>query len=204
MTRSPAARRVVLAIRRARYAIILSAATYVISALIGIAMVTAGVPFAVQQRDAIVGSAQGGPVLEADKRGDRVQAAMLDFGMNLVLGAGPSSILGLSIVGPFPIAAYRGWVGGIVSIDGAHTSRLASPSSARYYVVTMLLQLAGFTLAMAAGIHVGVAAWRARNDPRQRSIAGVRIPGWSLRDAASLYALAVPLLMLGSLWEFMA
>jgi hypothetical protein len=73
-----------------------------------------------------------------------------------------------------------------------------------YYVVTMLLQLVGFTLAMAAGIHVGVAAWRARNDQTQQSIAGVRIPGWLVRDAAWLYVLVVPLLMLGSLWEFMA
>lgn len=197
-------RRIVLAIRWPQYAILLSAATYSISALIGIAMVTAGVPFAVQQRDAIVGSAQGSVVISAYDRDDRVQAVVSDFGMNLLLGAGTSSIVDFTIIGPFPIAAYRGWVGGIVSIDGAHTSRFGNPSSAVYYVVTMLLHLAGFTRAMVAGIHVGVAAWRARNDPAQRSIAGVRIPGWSVRDAAWLYVLVVPLLMLASVWEFMA
>jgi len=51
------------------------------------------------------------------------------------------------------------------------------------------LQQAGFTLAMAAGVHVGVAAWKGRGDHSLRSIAGIRIPGWSLGDAGWLYVL---------------
>ena len=195
--------RISRALLRARYPILWSGTTYLASALLGVAMVTAGVPFAVEQRDSIVESAQRGPVLEAYEQGDRLQAALLDFGSNLLLGAGVTSVTGISVVGPFPIAAYSGWVGGIVSIDAKHVSRLARPRDAVYYVVTMLLQLAGFTLAMAAGLHVGVAAWRARDDQSIRSIAGLRIPGWSLKDAGSLYVLVAPALLLGSLWEFM-
>ena len=197
-------RQIGLALHRTRYSIAWSAATYLASLLLGIAMVSAGVPFAVQQRDNIVHSARGGQITGAYKRGDRVEAALLDFGSNLVLGAGVTSVTGLSVIGPFPIAAYSGWVGGIVSIDDNHASRLTRPGDATYYVVTLLFQLAGFILAMAAGVHVGVAAWKARDDNRVRSIAGVRIPGWSLRDAAWLYGLVVPLLLIGSLWEFLS
>jgi hypothetical protein len=195
-------RQIGLALNRARRAIALSAATNVVSLLVGIAMVTAGVPVAVQQRDSIVSSAQAGPILDAYNRGDRVQAALLDFGSNLILSAAPTTVIGMSVIGPFPIAAYRGWVGGIVSIDSNHVSRLANPGDAFYYLVTLLLQVSGFVLAMAAGIHVGMTSWRARDDKSVRSIAGLRIPGWSLYDAAWLYVLVIPLLLIGSLWEF--
>jgi hypothetical protein len=195
-------RQIGLALNRARRAIALSAATNVVSLLVGIAMVTAGVPVAVQQRDSIVSSAQAGPILDAYNRGDRVQAALLDFGSNLILSAAPTTVIGMSVIGPFPIAAYRGWVGGIVSIDSNHVSRLANPGDAFYYLVALLLQVSGFVLAMAAGIHVGMTSWRARDDKSVRSIAGLRIPGWSLYDAAWLYVLVIPLLLIGSLWEF--
>lgn len=81
-------RQITVALHRARYSIALSAATYLISLLLGIAMVSAGVPVPVQQRDSIVNSAQGGPTIGAYNRGDRLEAALLDFGSNLVLGAG--------------------------------------------------------------------------------------------------------------------
>ena len=108
------------------------------------------------------------------------------------------------MVGPFPIAAYRGWVGGVVSIDRHHGSRLANPAEAAYYLVTLTLQLVGFVLTMAAGVHVGLSAWRSRNDRRIRSILGMRVPGLAVRDAGWLYVAAVPFFLAGSLWEFLA
>jgi hypothetical protein len=185
-------------------AVLLSAAAYLLPLLLGIALVSAGVPFAVQQRDSIVASARGGSITTALDRGDRLEAALLDFGSNLFLGATPTALTGICVVCPFPLAAYRGWVGGVVSIDGSHRSRLARPSEAGYYLLTLLLQLTGYILSMAAGLHVGVAAWRARGDTSLPSRLGLRVPGWSLRDAAWLYLLVVPVMLAGSLWEFLA
>ena len=37
----------------------------------------------------------------------------------------PMTIMGLAIVMPYPWVAYQGWIGGIVSVRGDHSSRLA-------------------------------------------------------------------------------
>jgi hypothetical protein len=132
------------ALGRARLSIMLAAVTYLSAVLIGAGLATAGNPTALAQRDAIVAGAQTGSVLTAMNRGDLTRAALLDFGSNLFLGAMPTTLAGLGVVFPFPIAAYRGWVGGIVSVDGRHVSRLVDPASALYYLVTMLLQLTGY------------------------------------------------------------
>jgi hypothetical protein len=197
-------RRTWLALRRTRGSLVASAVTYLAFVGAGIILASAGVPFAVSQRDAIVGGAGTSPITQADSKGEHLKAALLDFGSNLFLGAVPTSITGLSVIGPFPIAAYRGWVGGIVSIDSRHKSRLADPGPAVYYVVTLGIQLTGFILTMAAGLHVGLAAWRGRNDDSLRSWAGFRLPPAALADAGHLYMLAVPIFLVGSLWEFLA
>lgn len=197
-------RRTWLALRRTRGPLVASAVTYLAFVGAGIILASVAVPFAVSQRDAIVSGAGTSAVTQAENRGDHLRAALLDFGSNLFLGAVPTSITGLSVIGPFPIAAYRGWVGGIVSIDGRHKSRLADPGPAVYYVVTLVIQLTGYILTMAAGVHVGLAAWRARNDDSLRSWAGFRLPPAALADAGYLYLLAVPVFLVGSLWEFLA
>ena len=192
------------AFRRARGPIAASAASYVTFLLLGIALASSGWAFAVNQRDSIVNGAQTSPILVEHRQGNNVMAALLDFGANFGLGAIPTSILGLTVIGPFPIAAYRGWVGGIVSIDSSHHSRLATPSGATYYIVTIILQLTGYVLTMGAGIHVGLSAWKIRHDASVRSLVGVRIPSGALRDAGYLYIVAVPAFLIGSLWEFLA
>ena len=192
------------AFRRARGPIAASAVTYLTFLLLGIALASLGWAFAVNQRDSIVNGAQTSPIQVDDRQGNHVAAALLDFGANTALGAIPTSIIGLTVIGPFPIAAYRGWVGGIVSIDTGHHSRLATPSGATYYIVTIILQLIGYVLTMGAGVHVGWSAWKIRNDPSVRSHAGVRIPWSALRDAGYIYLVAVPVFLIGSLWEFLA
>ena len=171
--------------------------------MLGIVLATAGWPFALSQRDSIAGGAGSSPITQAYRNGDRLEAALLDFGSNLGLGALPTSITGLSVVGPFPLAAYRGWVGGVVSVDAAHRSRLSSWPDASYYLVTLALQLTGFVLTLGAGLHVGLSAWRSRNDIRVRSFLGLRVPGFALKDAGWIYAVAVPFFLAGSLWEFL-
>ena len=62
---------------------------------------------------------------------------------------------GLAVVGPSPIAAYRGWVGGIVSVDAQHRSRLRQPGLAFDHVVTVALQQIPFILTGGAGMYLG-------------------------------------------------
>jgi Stage II sporulation protein M len=126
---------------------------------------------------------------------------VLDFLRNLLLGAVPSTIGGLAIVIPYPVAIYRGWVGGIVSVDSAHHSRLATPSDAIYFVVTVILQLIPYILAADAGINLGLAYLRPRpcySDSRWHGF-----PIEALRDVARTYVLIVPLFLIASLWEFL-
>lgn len=189
------------AFRRARGPIVASAVAHLGFLLLGIVLATAGWGFAVNQRDALVNGAQTDRITVALARGDRLQAALLDFGSN-VLSAVPTSATGLIVVGPFPIAAYRGWVGGIVSIDGKHRSRLSTLPGATYYVVTIVLQLFGYVLTMGAGVHVGWSGWKVRHDTTVRSLGGLRLPLFALKDAAYIYSLAIPAFLVGSLWEF--
>jgi len=189
------------AIGRARVALLSVAATYVLSVAAGIWMVSAGNAFALERRDAIVGGAQTSDTLVADRAGDHVRAALLDFAANLLQGGVPSTLLGFGVVTTYPVIAYRGWIGGVVSVDKAHHSRLADPASAAYYLVTLILQLIPYSIAGGMGVYVGVGAWRALRKP---------VPSWlglpkdRVKDAARAYILVVPLFLVASLFEFLA
>ncbi len=189
------------AIRRARVAILTITATYLFSLAVGIAMVSTGNAFALERRDEIVGSAQSSEILVADRRGDHLRAAVLDFASNLVLGGVTSTVTGITVVGSYPIVAYRGWVGGIVSVDARHESRLDDLGHASYYLVTLVLQLIPYSIAGGMGVHLGVAAWRAVRKPRADTWLG--LPKDRLRDVALAYVIVVPLFMVASLWEFL-
>jgi hypothetical protein len=189
------------ALVRARLPIITLGVTYALAVVVGGILVHTGNSFALQQRDALVTSANASdPASLALNQGDRLRAALLDFGGNLLLGGVPSTIAGFAVVIPYGIAGYRGWVGGIVSVDGAHVSRLATPAGATYYLVALILQLIPYTLAGGAGINLGLATLRPR-----ACYAGKRwlsIPVEALRDVGRLYVLIVPLFLIASLWEF--
>lgn len=185
---------------------ILAVATVYLAGLIsGLALAHAGNTFALDARDALVAGAHASdPATAASDRGQPVSAAILDFGENLILGAVPTTVAGLSVIGTFPIAAYRGWIGGVVSVRDDHTSRLDGPRSAGYYLTTLALQLIPYSLTGGAGVALGVAFVRGRDE---RRLFGVRIyvlPRQALLDVIRIYALATPLFLVASLWEFLS
>jgi hypothetical protein len=131
--------------------------------------------------------------------GNLFRAAVLDFGGNLVDGIS-SGLLGL-----FPplgngMALFRGWVGGIVSVDGEHHTRLASARSGLYYVGVLLLQILPYSIVGGAGINIGISLYRCSarySGPRWWSF-----PLEALRDGWRLVVLAIPLFLIASLIEF--
>jgi hypothetical protein len=190
------------AIGRSRVAILTIAATYAVSIVVGVVMVSSGNGFALDRRDQIVGAAQSSGSLVALRAGEPVRAALLDFASNLVLGGITSTILGIAVVGVYPIVAYRGWVGGIVSVDSRHQSRLGDPARAGYYLLTLLVQLIPYSIAGGIGVRLGVGAWRAVKTPRPDTWLG--LPTDALRDVAAAYVVIVPLFLVAALWEFLA
>lgn len=163
------------AIGRARRAILSVALTYALSVVIGIAMVSTGNQFALDRRDALVSTARSSDILVADRAGDHARAALLDFAANLGLGGVTSTAVGVGVVLVYPVVAYRGWVGGIVSVEDRHVSRLADPVSAAYYVVTLVLQLIPYSM--------GAWAFTSGSDPGAHSAVRPR-PGSVYRRIA--------------------
>jgi hypothetical protein len=91
--------------------------SYALSVIFGIVMATTGNADAVSERDAVVGAARTSGITTANRSGDHVRAALLDFSSNLVAGRLTSTAFGTSVIGVYPVVAYRGWIGGIVVLD---------------------------------------------------------------------------------------
>ena len=161
-------------------------------------MVHSGNEFALTYRDRLVATAQTGTVLTQP---DPFLMALADFSGNL-RGAVADSLGGLGVIIPFPLIAYRGWVGGIVSVDGDHASRLLHAQDAAYYLSVLLLQLTAYTLAAGAGINAGLSLWRPR--PEYAGNKWLSIPVEAFRDLGWIYILVVPIFLVASLWEFLS
>jgi hypothetical protein len=179
---------------------------YTLGVLAGAAMAHGHNPHALRQRDVIVAAAVAtDPAAQSLANGRPVSAALLDFVGNLFRGAIPSTVMGLAVVMPFPFAVYRGWVGGIVSVDGNHVSRLSSPSERLYYIGVVILQLIPYSLAGGTGIRLGLAlvmpAGRYGYPDAQRWFG---LPAEGVRDVVRIYTLIVPLFLVASLVEFLA
>jgi hypothetical protein len=175
---------------------------YLVSCAVGIVMVHSGNQFALAQRDRIVGAA-----LQDDKAsanylsGNRLTAALYDLAGNVFMAAIPQTVIGLGIVPPYFTVAYQGWVGGIVSVNGAHQSRFTNVKTLVYYLAVFLLQTIAFSLSIGAGIKCGVLAYRHNADISWK-VWRYRIPREGIRTVASVYAVSIPLFVLGSLFEF--
>jgi len=185
------------ALSRARRAIASVLAAYLIAVAAGIIATHAGHPWALRQRDRVVVDASTG-IISTQSR--PIQSALLDCAGN-VLGALQTTVLGVGVVLAFPMVVHRGWIGGIVSVDDHHASRLTGPTAAAYYLSVVALQLAAFGLTGGAGVQLGLANLR-RGGKRVRWLLG--LPEEALLDVVRLYALALPIFLVASLWEFLS
>ncbi len=191
------------ALSRARLGILTIALTYGVSVIVGVGMVAFGNKFALNYRDSLVSRADASDLAAISlENGHRLQAALLDFGGNLFLGALPNTVAGLGVILPYPFVFYRGWVGGIVSANSDRTSRLADPAEAFYYLLTLVLQLIPYSLAGGAGVTLGMAYLRPR--PIDQGKKWLGLPREAVLDVLRIYLLVVPLFLAASLWEFLA
>jgi hypothetical protein len=193
-----------LALSNAKYHILGVAFVYVISVATGIVMAHMQNKFALRYRDKLVARAHANDQAAiAYRNGNRLKAATIDFTENLVVGAIPQTITGLTVVSPYGFAAFRGWVGGIVSVDKEHKSRLASTRHALYYFITLLLQLIPYSLAGGIGVKLGLSYFKQypeyKNDKRY-----LGYPIGALKDVGFTYMLIIPLFFIASLWEFLS
>lgn len=190
------------AMRRVKFGILTVGIAYVAAWASGLAMVHAGNGFALRYRDRIVSNAwAGSPILRALDQGHPLTAAALDFGANSLAGLA-STLTGYWAPAVYPVAIYRGWIGGIVSVGQKHRSRLKDSRERRYYLTVLLLQLVPYILAGGAGVNLGLARVRPFGD-----YAGARwlgVPKEAFRDAGRIYLLVIPLFALASAYEFLA
>jgi hypothetical protein len=90
--------------------------------------------------------------------------------------------------------AYRGWIGGIVSIDDSQTSRLADPKEAVYYLTTLILQVMPYMLSGGIGVNLGLALFRPK--PYYQGKKWLGIPIEAVRDVLWIYLLVIPLFLI--------
>ena len=192
------------ALCRARFQILTVGLVYLLSVFAGAVMVHRGYRPVLDFRDWLVNRVHTKDrAAIADNKGRRLEAALWDFGQNLVIGAAPQTVIGLTIVSPYAFAAYRGWVGGIVSVDGQHQSRLREWRHAVYYLLTLILQLIPYSLAGGIGVKLGLSYFRPDSVYKDSQ----RVWGYpieALKDVGRVYAVIVPLFLIASLWEFLS
>jgi hypothetical protein len=198
--------RICLALYRTRFSIATIGLCYLLGVLAGLIMVTMGNRFSLSYRDRIVGHAQSSAIIVAAKQGNKWKAAALDSMGNLGTAVA-TTLSGYCVVFPYASSFHRGWVGGIVSVDQEHRSRLQK--HAFYYVGTMLLQLVPYILAGGSGVNIGLAALGPYFGLKNPYLGGallspqwLKIPLLALTDAGFVYLLVVPLFLFASAFEF--
>ena len=102
----------------------------------------------------------------------------------------PNTLGGLGVVFPYPLVAFRGWVGGIVSVNDAHVSRLATFDGGAYYLITLVLQLVPYSLSTGAGVNLGLSLWR--KQPYYEGEKWLGFPKEAVLDVLRIYAIVIP------------
>lgn len=105
--------RVIRAVGKARLPILAIALTHAFAVATGAVMVHAGNGFALAYRDRLLAQAHAtDPASLASQKGDDLRAAFVETARTqwacIALG-----VTGLTIVSPFVLSAYRGWVGAL-------------------------------------------------------------------------------------------
>jgi len=193
-----------LAVSNAKYPILSMAVVYLVSVSTGILMAHSQNDFALKYRDRLVAKAQKSDrAAIAYRNGNLFKAATIDFGENLVIGAIPGTLTGLTIIPPYGFAAFRGWVGGIVSVDKQHKTRLTNAKHSLYYFITLLFQLIPYSLAGGIGIKLGLSYFK-KYPEYQDDRRYLGYPTGALKDVGLTYILIIPLFFIASLWEFLS
>ncbi len=192
------------ALWRARLAIASVALTYVASVLVGITMVHADHPLAIDQRNRLVRIVvQTDQPAVAGLTGEDVRAALWDFVGNATLGSLPKAVSGLAVILPYPQVAYQGWIGGIVSKASNGPSRFGDYRGTIYYIVTIVMQLTGFSLVVGAGVNAGIALIHPGVTYQGPKWLGI-LPVEAAKDFSWIYLSALPIFFVASLWEFLS
>jgi hypothetical protein len=179
-------------------------ATYALSAAIGATMAHKGSSFALTQRDQIVGRAIAHDRSSIDYRaGRRSRAALRDAAANFTLAALPQTLTGLAVIIPYFTVARQGWVGGIVSVDGSHRSRLRTVRGAAYYLGVLILQFLAFSVCIGAGIKLGVEVY-VQNRAVGWRLWEYRVSRPVLSDFLLVAATSIPLFLIASAYEFLS
>lgn len=196
--------RITEALRRCKPFAISIFLTYVLSSAVGILMAHAGNEFALERRDHTVQKALASDKASiAYRSGDRVTALVHDAAANFLYAAIPQTVAGLGVVLPYFSVAYQGWIGGIVSVDSAHRSRLRSSRATAYYFLVLLLQFIPFSLSIGAGVRCGVELYRHNADVSWR-FWRYRLPRQSVVDLGCVLVVTVPLFFVASAFEFLS
>ena len=177
--------------------------TFAISATVGGAMAHGGNRFALSRRDAIVQHAVANDKASIDyASGRRVRAALTDAAANFGLSALPQTIGGLAVVLPYFTTAYQGWVGGIVSVDSLHRSRLRTARGAAYYLGVLALQFLAFSLCIGGGVQFGLALY-AENGKTDWRFWRYRVRRSTFGDLVCVVGSSIPLFLIASFFEFL-
>jgi hypothetical protein len=164
-------------------------------------MVHGGNKFALSYRDKIVGSAIKNDNASINyHKGNRFKAAIIDFSGNLFISAIPQTLMGLGVVFPFFTSAYQGWIGGIVSVDPLHQSRLKNIKPAFYYFIVLILQWIPYSFTIGSGLALGIKTYALN---KGRKLLKYQIDKSGLTDVLNIYLFAIPLFFIASCFEFL-
>jgi len=189
--------------RKIKGLLVIVAALYAISFIVGWLIISMQLPFAIEFRKSILETVDTQQpftsLFELMKSGKLVYAILLTFAVNLTSGAFTSTTLPgvvplLGALGIAAVTAYRGIMIGLTYPE------VMSISYETFLVAvgTMILELGAYVFSGAAGINIALSSVFPRRyqvDSRWKAFKE------SCKDAAEIYVIVIILLVLGAVWE---